>query len=110
MSESVEAPNPLASAPSVAPGVPSAPEASAEYRRPTYEEFAEVSSRLPESLEEFIELTRRLPDTDEVPLETPWHRGGMNLLIHILTYHWRDRRDFYVGGNMFLYYSIHHLY
>jgi Uma2 family endonuclease len=29
----------------------------------------------------------------------------MNLLIDSLDYHWSDREDYFVGGNMFLYYS-----
>ena len=29
----------------------------------------------------------------------------MNLLIQSLKYYWRDRQDFFVGGNMFVYYS-----
>ncbi len=51
------------------------------------------------------ETSRRLPETDGVPLESPWHRAAMNLLIEILIFLWRDRNDFYVGGNMFLHYS-----
>jgi len=46
-----------------------------------------------------------LPETDGVPLETPWHHAAISLLIEILTYHWRERDDFFAGGNMFLYYS-----
>lgn len=38
-------------------------------------------------------------------METPRHREQMNLLIHSLRDAWRDRHDFYVGGNMFVYYS-----
>jgi Uma2 family endonuclease len=46
-----------------------------------------------------------LPEEDGEPLETNWHRLAMNLLIEILSYRWRDRDDFFVGGNMFIYYS-----
>jgi Uma2 family endonuclease len=45
-----------------------------------------------------------LPCDDGEPLETPWHRSAMNLLIEAATYHNRDREDFFVGGNMFVYY------
>lgn len=43
---------------------------------------------------------------DEIPLESAWHRAQINLLIESLRHYWRDRRDYYVGGNMFLYYSL----
>jgi Uma2 family endonuclease len=42
---------------------------------------------------------------DGVPLETIWHRKCMNLLIEQVEYHLRDRDDFYVAGNTFIYYS-----
>ncbi|MDM8552051.1 Uma2 family endonuclease [Desulfobacterales bacterium HSG2] len=47
-----------------------------------------------------------LPAEDGVPLETNWHRIEMNLLIDSLHWHWRDRRDYFVGGNMFVYFSL----
>jgi Uma2 family endonuclease len=46
-----------------------------------------------------------LPYDDGEPLETPRHRSAMNLLIHSLDHYWIQRNDYYVGGNMFLYYS-----
>jgi Uma2 family endonuclease len=46
-----------------------------------------------------------LPCDDGEPLETKRHRDQMNLLIDSLNEGWRDRHDFFVGGNMFLYYS-----
>jgi Uma2 family endonuclease len=46
-----------------------------------------------------------LPCEDGEPMESSRHREQMNLLIHSLRDAWRDRRDFYVGGNMFVYYS-----
>jgi len=46
-----------------------------------------------------------LPYDDGEPLETPRHRAAMNLLIDSLDHHWSDRSDYFVGGNMFLYYS-----
>jgi len=47
-----------------------------------------------------------LPYDDGVPMENPWHRDSMNTLINSLKHQWRDRRDFFVGGNMFVYYSL----
>lgn len=47
-----------------------------------------------------------LPEEDGVPLETNWHRAQINLLIDVVTHRWRDRTDFFVGGNMFVYYSL----
>ncbi len=46
-----------------------------------------------------------LPDNDEVPMESPWHRSAMNLLIDVVHWHLRERKDYYVGGNMFIYYG-----
>jgi Uma2 family endonuclease len=42
---------------------------------------------------------------DGATLETIWHRKCMNLLIEQIEYHFRDRDDFYVGGNTFIYFS-----
>ena len=61
-----------------------------------------------------IEVTERywvpepaieLPTEDGEPLESPWHRAQINLLIECVHAHLRDRDDYFVGGNMFLYYS-----
>jgi Uma2 family endonuclease len=46
-----------------------------------------------------------LPAEDGEPLESPWHRAQINLLIETLQHHWRGRTDYFVGGNMFIYYS-----
>ena len=50
--------------------------------------------------------TITLPETDGVPLENPWHRKNINLLCESLENHWQPRRDFFVGGNMCVYYSV----
>ncbi|MCS6859454.1 MAG: Uma2 family endonuclease [Abditibacteriales bacterium] len=47
-----------------------------------------------------------LPSEDGEPLETSWHRSEINLLIESLRVHWQGRTDFYVGGNMFIYFSL----
>jgi Uma2 family endonuclease len=47
-----------------------------------------------------------LPTEDGIPMENAWHRMQMDLLIESLLYHWRERNDFFVGGNMFIYYSL----
>jgi len=51
-------------------------------------------------------LPRDLITDDGEPMESNNHRVAMNLLIQSLKYYWRDRQDFFVGGNMFVYYSI----
>ena len=45
--------------------------------------------------------------SDGEPLETQWHVLQMNLLIEVIFQAMveRDRRDFFVGGDMFVYYS-----
>jgi Uma2 family endonuclease len=46
-----------------------------------------------------------LPDADGVPMDNWWHRLAMNLLIESIECHWLGRQDFYVGGDMFMYFS-----
>lgn len=54
---------------------------------------------------------RRPPSVDELitddgePMESNRHRQQMTLLIQSLEFAWRQRSDFFVGGNMFLYFS-----
>ncbi len=54
----------------------------------------------------------RLPTSDELPCEdgVPWetskHRSQKKMLIFALEDAWRDRDDFFVGGNMFMYFSL----
>jgi Uma2 family endonuclease len=43
---------------------------------------------------------------DGEPLESTRHRDGMMLLIESLDLYWADRTDYYVSGNMFLYFSM----
>lgn len=46
-----------------------------------------------------------LPYDDGVPMETQRHVLQMYLLIEALDLYWADRQDFFVGGNMFVYFS-----
>jgi Uma2 family endonuclease len=52
-----------------------------------------------------------LPGADELttsdgePMESERHRRQMFVMIESLEFAWRDRDDFYVGGDMFLYFS-----
>jgi len=46
-----------------------------------------------------------LIETDGEPLESDWHRAAIALLIEIVSWLFRERSDYYVGGNMFIYYS-----
>jgi Uma2 family endonuclease len=58
-----------------------------------------------------IGLPRRPPSSLELvcddgkPMESARHRQQVVLLIESLQYAFRERTDFYVGGNMFLYFS-----
>ncbi|WP_416666447.1 Uma2 family endonuclease [Egbenema bharatensis] len=45
--------------------------------------------------------------SDEPPLETDLHRDQIDLLIRLLRWYWQDRQDFYVSGNITIYYSPH---
>ena len=46
-----------------------------------------------------------LPYDDGVPMESELHVMQMTLLKESLELGWADRQDFYVGCNMFVYYS-----
>lgn len=50
-----------------------------------------------------------LPNSDGVPMESQRHLLQMTLLIMSLRDAWKDRHDFYVSGNMFVYYSEHQI-
>lgn len=47
-----------------------------------------------------------LPSEDGEPLESNWHRLQINLSCELVYYRWQDRTDYFVGGNMFVYYSF----
>ncbi|MBD0336556.1 MAG: Uma2 family endonuclease [Cyanobacteria bacterium Co-bin13] len=44
-------------------------------------------------------------DSNEPPLESDWHRDQINLLIRLLQWYWRDQTDFYVSGNLTIYFN-----
>lgn len=46
-----------------------------------------------------------LIDNDGVPLETDWHRLEITLLNDTVQQHMGERRDYFAGGNMFIYFS-----
>src|SRR5262249_49774065 len=46
-----------------------------------------------------------LPSEDGEPMESNRHRQQMTLLIQSLKRAWRDRHDYFVGGDMFVYFS-----
>jgi Uma2 family endonuclease len=43
--------------------------------------------------------------SDEPPLESDFHRDQINLLIGLLKRYWANRNDFYVTGNLTIYYN-----
>ena len=58
-----------------------------------------------------LEYPSRPPSSEKLicddgePMESARHRQQMMVLIESLEYAWSERTDFYVGGNMFLYFS-----
>lgn len=52
-----------------------------------------------------IELPPSNLYSDEPPLETDLHRNQIDLLIRLLNYWWHDRQDFYISGNLTVYYN-----
>jgi Uma2 family endonuclease len=65
---------------------------------------AELDPDVAEVLAPLEELD--LVEDDGVPLESSWHRLCMTLLIASVLHRQRDRSDFYVGGNMFIYFNV----
>ncbi len=65
---------------------------------------AELDPDVAEVLAPFEHLD--LVEDDGVPLESSWHRLCMTLLIASVLHRQRDRSDFYVGGNMFIYFNL----
>jgi Uma2 family endonuclease len=63
----------------------------------------------PQSITEEVIDEIKCPPTnlysDEPPLETDFHRDQIDLLIRLLKYWWRDRPDFYISGNLTVYYN-----
>lgn len=57
------------------------------------------------SIPQYLEYPTNLPHDDGVPLETPIHRENMNILIDSADVAMGKKKDYFVGGNMFLYYS-----
>jgi Uma2 family endonuclease len=62
--------------------------------RSVYEDVTDDIKRFPTNLY-----------SDEPPLETDFHRDQIDLLIRLLKYWWRDRQDFYISGNLTVYYN-----
>jgi Uma2 family endonuclease len=68
-----------------------------------------LDANLPQFVSEDVTDDIKLPPTnlysDEPPLETDFHREQIDLLIRLLKYWWRDRPDFYISGNLTVYYN-----
>jgi Uma2 family endonuclease len=68
--------------------------------------MASVGSLPAELTEETIEAAKaELVETDGEPLDSPWHRAAINLLIEAVLWLFQGRTDYFVGGNMFVYFS-----
>src|SRR5205085_5156640 len=48
----------------------------------------------------------QLIESDGEPLESHWHVCQIHLPLSSVAYYFRDRSDYYAGGNMFIYYSV----
>ena len=49
---------------------------------------------------------QELPYDDGMPMDSVRHVLQMQLLMETLRLWWADRQDFYIGGNMFVYFSL----
>jgi Uma2 family endonuclease len=65
---------------------------------------ANPTQSVSETISDEIKLPTNLY-SDEPPLETDFHREQIDLLIRLLKYWWQDRQDFYISGNLTVYYS-----
>ncbi len=68
------------------------------------EDGVPLESNLKASIKQLKEM--ELPSEDIVPLQSNWQRIQINLLIDSVHWLWRDRKDFFAGGGMFIYYSL----
>jgi Uma2 family endonuclease len=71
-----------------------------------------LDANLPQPLWETIPDEIALPTnlySDEPPLETDFHREQIDLLIRLLKHWWKDRSDFYISGNLTVYYNAQQL-
>jgi Uma2 family endonuclease len=71
-----------------------------------------LDANLPQPISEQIPDEITLPTnlySDEPPLETDFHREQIDLLIRLLKYWWKDRSDFYISGNLTVYYNAQQL-
>ena len=50
--------------------------------------------------------TIELVESDGEPMDSPWHRDAMHLLIEQVRYRMQGCRDYFVGGNMFIYFNL----
>jgi len=66
---------------------------------------SEVAEDLAEDLIDEIQIPPTNLYSDEPQLETDFHRRQIDLLIRLLEYFWRDRHDFYISGNLTVYYN-----
>jgi Uma2 family endonuclease len=64
-----------------------------------------VSEDLPNAIADDIQWPPTNLYSDEPPLETDFHRNQIDLLIRLLKYWWQDRPDFYISGNLTVYYD-----
>ncbi|NJK29967.1 MAG: Uma2 family endonuclease [Acaryochloris sp. SU_5_25] len=67
-----------------------------------------LDANSPQSISEDTPDEIKLPTnlySDEPPLETDFHREQIDLLIRLLKYWWCDRPDFYISGNLTVYYN-----
>ena len=62
---------------------------------------------LPPTEAELADILPRveLVEEDNQNLESDWHCHCMNLLLESIRFHFRQRDDYYAGGDMFIYYS-----
>jgi Uma2 family endonuclease len=60
-------------------------------------------------LADLEELNSLLVGEDDHNMDTGWHYYELHLLLEAINYHFRERNDFYAGGNNFIYFSAEHV-
>ncbi len=75
------------------------PIAEGETNQPAQDAERQLQERL-------RQIESLLPEEDGIPVENFLHLIQQELLRKSLRYHWRDRTDYFIGTNTFLYYSL----
>jgi Uma2 family endonuclease len=64
-----------------------------------------MTQAVPSPFEPDIQFSHSDLWSDASPLKSDLHRDQIDLLIRLLKWWWRDRQDFYISGNLTIYFN-----